>query len=114
MLMDGTNLFCKSKRYHQSTREDMVEFIPTGVKKTLEFGCGEGGFSALLKDRLNAETWAVEINEESARQAAKKLHKVINDDAFMSLKNYQINILIALFALIFWSTWWILIRCLTY
>jgi 2-polyprenyl-3-methyl-5-hydroxy-6-metoxy-1,4-benzoquinol methylase len=85
MLTDGTNLFCKSKRYYQSTREDMLKFIPTGVKKTLEFGCGEGGFSVLLKDRLNAETWAVEINEECALKAAKRLYKVINDDAYKAL-----------------------------
>jgi 2-polyprenyl-3-methyl-5-hydroxy-6-metoxy-1,4-benzoquinol methylase len=85
MLTDNTHLSPKSERYYQSVREDMLKFISTGIKKTLEFGCGEGGFSALLKDRLNAETWAVEINEESVRQAAKKLHTVINDDAYNSL-----------------------------
>ena len=85
MLTDSTNPFSKSESYYQSTREDMLEFIPTGVKKALEFGCGEGGFSTLLKDRLNAETWAVEINEESARKASEKLYKVINDDAHQAL-----------------------------
>ena len=85
MSTAGMNLSSKSESYYQSTREDMLKFIPTGVKKTLEFGCGEGDFSALLKGRLNAETWAVEINEICAQRAEKKLHKVINCDAFKSL-----------------------------
>ena len=63
----------------------MLEFIPTGIKRTLEFGCGEGNFSALLKDSLNVEAWAVEINEACAEVAATKLYKVINDDAGHSL-----------------------------
>ncbi len=87
----GTHLSSKSERYYQSTREDMLDFIPTGIKKTLEFGCGQGNFSALLKDTLNAETWAVEINEKCAQEAAKKLHKVINADACKSLEKLPDN-----------------------
>jgi len=83
--MADTNLSSKSESYYQSIREDMLQFVPVGVRRTLEFGCGEGNFSALLKDRLNAETWAVEINEKCAQKAATKLHKVINDDAFNCL-----------------------------
>ncbi|MCF7954335.1 MAG: class I SAM-dependent methyltransferase [Phycisphaerae bacterium] len=75
----------KSGSYYQNPREDMLEFIPSGIKKTLEVGCGEGNFSALLKDRFGVEAWAVEINEESARQAEKKLHKVIIEDAHSSI-----------------------------
>ncbi len=85
MSTAGTHLSSKSERYYQSTRADMLQFIPTGARRTLELGCGEGNFSALLKDRLNAETWAVEINEECARNAATKLYKVINDDAYNCL-----------------------------
>lgn len=81
MSTNGKDLSSKAESYYQSAREDMLKFIPTGVKKTLEFGCGEGEFSSLLKNRLNAETWAVEINEKCARRAAKQLHKVINCDA---------------------------------
>lgn len=75
----------KSESYYQSIREDMLQFIPTRVRRTLELGCGEGGFSSLLKDELNAETWAVEVNENCARKAAARLYKVINDDAFNCL-----------------------------
>ena len=73
MLTSSKDLSSKPQSYYQSTREDMLEFIPTGAKKTLEFGCGEGDFSALLKSTLNAETWAVEINEKCAQEAAMQL-----------------------------------------
>jgi len=86
-MSSGADLFCKSESYYQNPREDMLRFIPAGVGKTLEFGCGEGSFSALLKDRFNAETWAVEINDTCAQIAATKLHRVINKDAHASLQD---------------------------
>jgi methionine biosynthesis protein MetW len=91
MLIDGTDLPLKPENYYQNIREDMLEFIPTGIKKTLELGCGEGNFSALLKDRFNAETWAVEIDENSAIKASAKLHKVITGDARKSIDKLPEN-----------------------
>lgn len=85
MSTANTSLSAKSEEYYQSIREDMLQFIPNGTKKTLEFGCGEGNFSELIKNRFNAETWAVEIDENSARKASEKLHKVIHNDAFKAL-----------------------------
>lgn len=75
------NLSTKPTGYYESTREDMLKYIPNDVKKTLEFGCGFGGFSALLKNKLGAETWAVEIDEKVAKTASEKLDKVINSEA---------------------------------
>ena len=63
----------------------MVKYIPNDVKTTLEFGCGVGRFSAMLKSRLGAEVWAVEIDEAAAREATKRLDRVINADAFEAL-----------------------------
>lgn len=83
--MDNTSN--KSSGYFSSDREDMLKYIPQDVKTSLEFGCGYGGFSALLKNKFYAESWAVEINEEAAREAAKKLDKVINNDATKSLND---------------------------
>ena len=91
MVKTGINLSPKSEEYYQNTREDMLNFIPSGIKNTLEFGCGDGNFSELLKDKFDAETWAVEINEECAQKAAKKLHNVINDDAYKSLEELPEN-----------------------
>jgi SAM-dependent methyltransferase len=66
-------------------RGDMLKYIPQHVKTTLEFGCGFGEFSALLKERFDTESWAVEINKEAAERAAKKLDRVISGDALGSL-----------------------------
>ncbi len=81
------NTHNKPSGYFSSDREDMLKYIPQDIKTSLEFGCGYGGFSALLKNRFYAESWAVEINEEAAREAAKKLDKVINSDATKSLND---------------------------
>ena len=86
MDTDSSNLTDKSKHYYESVREDMLKYIPQETKTTLEFGCGFGGFSALLKETLNTEGWAVEIEREAAQEAAKKLDRVINTDANESLK----------------------------
>lgn len=67
--------------YFGGDRRQMLKYIPPSVKRTLEFGCGFGGFSALLKKEFGAETWAVEINTTAAQEAAKKLDRVINTDA---------------------------------
>ena len=81
MQTDITNLTGKPSGYYSNIREDMLKYIPHDVKRTLEFGCGSGEFSELIKNKLGAETWAVEIDEESAKMASEKLDKVINCDA---------------------------------
>lgn len=45
----------------------------------------------MIKTRLNAETWAIEIHEESAKKAAEKLHKVIHNDALKALDELPEN-----------------------
>jgi len=71
--------------YYKSTRDDMVEYIPDGIQKSLEFGCGTGNFSYKLKKNTGAEVWAVEINPEAAKQASQVLDRVINKDALEAL-----------------------------
>jgi 2-polyprenyl-3-methyl-5-hydroxy-6-metoxy-1,4-benzoquinol methylase len=75
----------KPEGYFSGTRDKMLKYVPKDIRKTLEFGCGSGGFSALLKKDLGVEAWAVEIDKEAAGEAAKKLDKVINADALESL-----------------------------
>lgn len=77
MQTDMVNLANKPKGYYDSVREDMLKYIPHDVKRTLEFGCGSGGFSELIKHRFRTEAWAVEIDEQSAKIASQKLDKVI-------------------------------------
>ncbi|MBW7991967.1 MAG: class I SAM-dependent methyltransferase [Planctomycetes bacterium] len=85
------NFMNKPSGYFQSNREDMLKYVPTDTKTSLEFGCGYGEFSALVKDKFDAETWAVEINEEAAHEAEKKIDKVLNFDAAESLDNIPEN-----------------------
>lgn len=80
-----TNLSDQPKAYFSNVRKDMLKYIPQTVHRTLEFGCGLGGFSALLKEEFGAETWAIEIDQASAEHVAEKLHKVISGDAAESL-----------------------------
>jgi 2-polyprenyl-3-methyl-5-hydroxy-6-metoxy-1,4-benzoquinol methylase len=88
---DLPNMFCKPDGYYSATRENMLKYIPKHVKTTLEFGCGYGGFSALLKENFGAETWAVEIDQTAAQAASKRLNKVINADATAALKDIPDN-----------------------
>ena len=87
MQADLTNMLHKPKGYYSAIREEMLKYIPRGVKTTLEFGCGFGGFSTLVKERFATESWAVEIDKEAAREAAKSLDRVINADASEALKS---------------------------
>jgi len=75
------NLSDQPRAYYSNVRKDMLKYIPETVHRTLEFGCGHGGFSTLLKEKFGAETWAVEKDPASAKKAAEKLDKVISGDA---------------------------------
>lgn len=86
-----TGFLSKPDGYYQNDREEMLRYIPDGIKTSLEFGCGYGEFSALLKKDLNLETWAIEIDNNSAREAAGKIDKVICGDAVESLSKIPDN-----------------------
>jgi 2-polyprenyl-3-methyl-5-hydroxy-6-metoxy-1,4-benzoquinol methylase len=77
--------------YHKNTREKMLKFIPQDVRTTLEFGCGCGNFSELIKNKYHAECWGVEINSQAAKKASERLHKVINADAHQALSEIPEN-----------------------
>jgi 2-polyprenyl-3-methyl-5-hydroxy-6-metoxy-1,4-benzoquinol methylase len=81
----------KPKSYFGAERNNLLKYIPEGTRTTLEFGCGFGKFSALIKEKFDAETWAVEIDKEAARQAAQKLDRIINADAIEALKEIPDN-----------------------
>lgn len=81
-----TQLVEKKEEYYSGNRREILAFVPPGVKRTLEFGCGRGDFSVLLKEQFKAETWAVEIHKESADIASRKLDRVICRDAMLALE----------------------------
>jgi len=59
----------------------MLEYLPEKPIKTIEFGCGNGNFSALIKKKYHTESWGVDINEKAAEFAEKKLDRIIIGDA---------------------------------
>jgi len=77
--------------YYSNVREDMLKYIPQSVRKTLEIGCGCGGFSAFVKKQYGTESWGIEIEVKAAIEAAKKLDKVINADAKEALSQIPDN-----------------------
>jgi 2-polyprenyl-3-methyl-5-hydroxy-6-metoxy-1,4-benzoquinol methylase len=76
----------KPQFYYDSPRDNMLKYVPEGVKKTLELGCGTGKFSKLVCDKFGAECWGIELNRNAADKAAKVLHKVLNADIITCLK----------------------------
>ena len=81
----------KSQGYYENPRDEMLDYIPENCKHSVEFGCGTGGFSSLLKTERNTEAWAVEIHKESAHEAAAKLDRVINADAIRGVEELPDN-----------------------
>lgn len=71
--------------YYENPRQEMLKFVPLKAKTTLEFGCGCGNFSELIKNKYDSECWGVEMNSQAAKTASEKLHRVINENAHQSL-----------------------------
>lgn len=80
-----TYSYTKPNNYYENCRDEMIRYVPKNAKKTLEFGCGHGAFSELLKNTLDAECWGVEIDDRSAQIASEKLYRIIKSDATESL-----------------------------
>ncbi|HEX42366.1 MAG TPA: class I SAM-dependent methyltransferase [Phycisphaerales bacterium] len=75
----------KNADYYGGVRHDMLKYIPPAARTCLELGCGAGRFSELVKATFGAETWAVEISEQAAAQAATRLDKVLHGDATQAM-----------------------------
>jgi 2-polyprenyl-3-methyl-5-hydroxy-6-metoxy-1,4-benzoquinol methylase len=86
MTLQTIELRSKPDGYYSNCRQEMFSYIPQNVKRTLEFGCADGRFSDSIKVQYGAECWGVEIDEEAARTASKKLDKVIHSDANKSVE----------------------------
>jgi len=86
-----TKMSDKPEGYFEGDRNEMLKYIPDGTRATLDIGCGYGRFSAMVKERFGAETWAVEIDKQAATEAAKRLNKVINADVTQSLDEIPDN-----------------------
>ncbi len=66
--------------YYSLVRSDVASLVPGGARKILECGCGEGYTGAAIKKHTGAEITGIEIHAPSAKEAEKRLDKVINAD----------------------------------
>lgn len=63
--------------YYSKERREILPFVPPGVRRVLEVGCGGGHFGALLAQERGIEVWGVEMVPEVAALAATRVHRVI-------------------------------------
>ena len=73
-------LYHRFTDYYGETRDDVLPFLPAGVRDVLEIGCGAGGTGRLLQERLGCRVTGVELNPAAATTAARHLHAVIGGD----------------------------------
>ena len=64
--------------YYSNSRNEVQDFVKQDSRFILDVGCGTGIMSGELKTRLNAEVWGIEISEEAAFEAKKRLDKVLS------------------------------------
>lgn len=71
----------KPDTYYENDRPEMLRFVPSTAKRTLELGCGSGGFSAALKGEGPRECWGIELDNRAAQAASQRLDRVIAGEA---------------------------------
>jgi len=76
--IQSSKLLVKPINYYSSQRPELLPYIPKGVKRILDIGCGAGHFGKTLKEKLCAEYVAgIEVEESIAKIAEKNLDKVL-------------------------------------
>ena len=64
--------------YYSNTRPEIAVFLPPGVTRMLELGCGEGGFAANVGP--DVECWGIELDPVAAERAKRRYHTVLIGD----------------------------------
>lgn len=75
----------KPDQYYRFPRREMLQYIPEGVHRVLEIGCGEGLFGRELKkirakQGITVEVTGIELDAERAVAAAAHLDRVLIAD----------------------------------
>jgi 2-polyprenyl-3-methyl-5-hydroxy-6-metoxy-1,4-benzoquinol methylase len=66
---------------YETARPDVQALVPATAQRILELGCSTGALGAALKARNGAFVLGVEIDPEYARQAERRLDRVVVSDA---------------------------------
>jgi 2-polyprenyl-3-methyl-5-hydroxy-6-metoxy-1,4-benzoquinol methylase len=75
----------EKEEYYNSCREEMKPFLPSSIRRSIEFGCGYGIFSAFIREKFRAEVWGVDLNPGAAVKAVSLLDKVIESEAIAAV-----------------------------
>lgn len=76
----------KPEGYFSNERPEMLEFVPGSARRVLDVGCGDGGFSALVKRSRGSSVWGVEMDPQAARRASRRLDRVVRGDFSSALR----------------------------
>ena len=70
----------KGSSYYGLVRSGLLDLIPSGTKRLLDVGCGEGQTSLAAKRRFQLEATGIELHAPAAAIASTKLDRVIVGD----------------------------------
>lgn len=81
--------------YYEHSREELLDFIPIGVKSHLDVGCGSGGFLELVKKKFQPDvSIGIEPSVSAAEKGKSKGLKIINsfftNDCCKELGNFDL------------------------
>ncbi|MCA6379264.1 MAG: class I SAM-dependent methyltransferase [Cytophagales bacterium] len=81
----------KPEIYFNVVRKEMLPFVPSDARVTLEIGCGDGNFAELLLARGALEVWGIEYEKEQADLAQERMMKVLVGDVAEQLTSLPDN-----------------------
>lgn len=86
----------KDESYFAHERNEMLKFIPKGVRLVLDVGCSSGVFGNSVKKQFNCEVWGIEPDKRAAQKAQTLLDKVYNTffDEHIDLQNRKFDCII--------------------
>jgi len=80
---------------YERARPEILEHVPATARRVLDLGCATGATGAALKQRQAAEVVGIEREPEYAREAAKRLDRVLVEDVETATPEGRFDALIA-------------------
>ena len=68
----------KAMSYFAHERNEMLQYIPNGVKHVLDVGCSSGVFGNTIKKNVGCQVWGIEPDKRAADKAKLVLDEVFN------------------------------------